>query len=144
MELTGIEIIGIISNPSGGLYKHCLFFSYQCVILTILKWTAQYNYLTSNLYFAIICRCRTATPLHNSLVYYQATNNMIVLVVIAPASAIGAWARHQEPLPLSGLWSGMICLICLICLTDTKISQITQIIFGVTLHQSMSHLFRAG
>ena len=36
-ELMGIKIMGIMSNPSGGLYKHCLFFSYQRVTLTILK-----------------------------------------------------------------------------------------------------------
>ena len=29
MELTGIRIMGITSSPSGGLHKHCLFFSYQ-------------------------------------------------------------------------------------------------------------------
>ena len=37
MELTGIKIMGITSSPSEELYKHCLFFSYQCVTLTILK-----------------------------------------------------------------------------------------------------------
>ena len=46
MELIGIRIMGITSSPSVGLYKHCPFFSYQRVILTILKYTAQYNYLT--------------------------------------------------------------------------------------------------
>ena len=56
---------------------------------------AQYNYLTSNLYFAITCRCRTATLLYDFLVYYQATNNVIVLVIVAPASAPGARARHR-------------------------------------------------
>ena len=37
MELMEIRIMGIASSPSEGLYKHCLFFSYQPVILTILK-----------------------------------------------------------------------------------------------------------
>ena len=37
MELMGIRIMGITSSPSGGLYKHCLFFSYERVTLTILK-----------------------------------------------------------------------------------------------------------
>ena len=52
----------------------------------------------NNFYFAITCRCCTATLLHNSLVYYQATTNVIVLVVIAPASATGARARHTPAL----------------------------------------------
>ena len=95
LELMGIKIIGITSSPSGGLYKHCLFFFYQHVTLTILKYIAQYNYLTSNLYFAIICRCCTATPLHDSLIYYQATDSVIVLVIIAPTSATGAKAQQK-------------------------------------------------
>ena len=36
MELTEIKIMGITSSPSGELYKHCPFFSYQRVTLTIL------------------------------------------------------------------------------------------------------------
>ena len=55
--------------------------------------------LPSNLYFAIICRYYIATPLHNSLVYYQTTNNVIVLVVIAPVSATGAKAQQFQDLP---------------------------------------------
>ena len=51
--------------------------------------------MTSNLYFAIICRCRTAIPLHNSFIYYQATNNMIVFIVIAPASATGTKGQQE-------------------------------------------------
>ena len=99
MELTGIRFIGITSSPSGKLYKHCLFFSYQRVTLTILKGTVHNNYLTSNLYFAIICRCHMATPLRDSLVYYQATDNVIVLIVIAPASATGVRARQKVTPP---------------------------------------------
>ena len=55
--------------------------------------------MTSNPYFAIICWYCTATPLHDSLVYYQAIGNVIVLVVIAPASATGARARHLTNAP---------------------------------------------
>ena len=55
--------------------------------------------LLSNLYFAIICQCCTATPLHDPLVYYQAINNMIVLVVIALAFATGARARQKVTPP---------------------------------------------
>ena len=107
MELTGIRIMGITSSLSGGLYKHCFFFSYQCVTLTILKQPAQYNYLTNNFYFAIICRCCTATPLHDSLVYYKATNNVIVFVVIAPAFATGARAQQKVTPPKKTIQEGM-------------------------------------
>ena len=62
--------------------------------------------MTSNLYFAIICQCRTATLLHNSSVYYQATNNVIVLVVIAPASATGARAQQKVTQPKKTLQGG--------------------------------------
>ena len=37
LELMGIRIMEITSSPSEGLYKHCLFFFYQRVTLTILK-----------------------------------------------------------------------------------------------------------
>ena len=38
----------------------------------------------------------TATLLHDSLVYYQATDNVIVFVVIAPVFATGARAQHES------------------------------------------------
>ena len=41
----GIKVMEITSSPSGGLYKHCLFFSYQHVTLTILKVTRSIQLL---------------------------------------------------------------------------------------------------
>ena len=68
--------------------------------------------LLDNLYFAITCWCRIATPLPVSLVYYQATNNVIVLVVIAPASATGARAQH---LPIFSPVIAVVLASCIFC-----------------------------
>ena len=77
------------------------------VTLTILKVNRSVQLLDkNNLYFAITCRCSIVTLLHVSLVYYQATKNVIVLVVIAPASATGARARQKVTPPKKTIQEG--------------------------------------